>query len=129
MLFYKLSNKEKQIMIIFWNSHTSLTASDICKIDSSLNSNTVQASLKKLLKYKFIKVADIVYSGTVLARTYETVITMDKYASMQLQDYYQSCHNKGSISNLVSYFLDDDKQREETLNELEKLINEKKKNL
>jgi Predicted transcriptional regulator len=129
MLFYKLSNKEKQIMIIFWNSLTSLTASDICKIDSSLNPNTVQASLKKLLKYKFIEVADIVYSGTVLARKYQTVITVDKYASMQLQDYYQSCHNKGSLSNLVSYFLEEDNQREETLSELEKIINQKKKKL
>jgi predicted transcriptional regulator len=129
MSFYKLSNKEKQIIIVLWNSKTALTASDICKLDESLNINTVQASLTKLLKHNFIEVTDIVYRGTVLAREYQTIISVDEYAGMQLQDYYNSCFKKGSISNLVNYFLNEEEHEEKLLDELQNIIDKRKNNL
>ncbi|MFV0379426.1 MAG: BlaI/MecI/CopY family transcriptional regulator [Anaerorhabdus sp.] len=126
MPFYKLSNKEKQVMIVLWNSPNALTGSDICKVDKNLNVNTVQASLTKLLKNKFIEVNDIVYSGTVLAREYKPLITMDDYAAMQIKDYYNSCSKKESISNIVNYFLNQEDQEDNLLDELQKIIDSKK---
>lgn len=126
MSFYILSNKEKEIMKIFWDTKKSLTASEICRIDTKLNLNTVQASLKKLLKHNFIKIEDIVYSGTVLARQYSEIISSDEYASMQLKEYYNFCGKTGSISNLITYFLDKEEQEDKILNELQQIIDSRK---
>lgn len=57
-------------MKILWDAGTPLVASDIVKAESSMNINTVQASLRVLLKENLIEIADIVYSGTVLSRSY-----------------------------------------------------------
>ncbi len=126
MEVYTLSNKERLIMKVLWNSDKGLTAVNICEIDPSLNINTVQASLKKLLKKNFISVEDIVYSGTVLTRSYIAHITSDEYMSTQLQEHYNSC-KKGSLPKMVSYFLDTSTEKKEILDELEKLIDHEKK--
>lgn len=126
MQIYTLSKKEKNIMKVLWQSSNPLTASEICQLDNSLSINTVQASLKKLLRYEFIKIGDIVYSGTVLSRSYLPNITPDEYASFQLHEYYKYVNNNGSISNLVSCLLDKEEHEEETLNELQKMIDERK---
>lgn len=59
-----LSQKQLDVMKILWDAGTPLVASDIVKAESSMNINTVQASLRVLLKENLIEIADIVYSGT-----------------------------------------------------------------
>lgn len=123
---YSLSNKERIIMKILWESNNPLTASEICKIDSTLSINTVQASLKKLLSNEFITIGDIVYSGTVLTRSYTTSISADEYASMQLKEHYKFFNKKSSISNIVSCLLDKDEHEESELDELQKMIDDRR---
>ena len=53
-------------MEILWNSPESMTASAIVQKSEDLQINTVQASLRSLIKKEYIKVEQIVYSGTVL---------------------------------------------------------------
>ena len=68
---FNLTGREKDILTILWHAEDGMIASDIVKeANGDLTINTVQATLKKLLRRKLIKVKDIVYSGTVLCRRY-----------------------------------------------------------
>ncbi|MGN1382441.1 MAG: BlaI/MecI/CopY family transcriptional regulator [Eubacterium sp.] len=82
MKLKKLTNKELDVLRVLWDSEDPLLASEIYKIDPSLNSNTVQAALRNLTKKGYIKVADIVYSGTVLSRRYTPIVTQPEYVKM-----------------------------------------------
>ena len=63
--FPKLTSREIDILNILWENEKPLIASEIADARSDLTINTVQAVLRKLLKYQLVEVADIVYSGTV----------------------------------------------------------------
>lgn len=82
MKLKKLTNKELDVLRVLWDAEDPLLASEIYKIDPSLNSNTVQAALRNLTKKGYIKVADIVYSGTVLSRRYTPIVTQPEYVKM-----------------------------------------------
>ena len=82
MKLKKLTNTELDVLRVLWDSEDPLLASEIYKIDPSLNSNTVQAALRNLTKKGYIKVADIVYSGTVLSRRYTPIVTQPEYVKM-----------------------------------------------
>ena len=78
-----LTQREMDVMTILWKSETPLVASEIANSNSSLNINTVQAVIRKLLNKKYIVVADIVYSGTVLTRSYKPAISKKEMAFQQ----------------------------------------------
>lgn len=118
----KLSNKEMDVMLVFWKSDDALASSDIPKIDSSLNINTVRAAIKNLLKKSFIEVADIAQRGTVLTRTYRPTISFEDYLSKQLK------HMNFNSLNLMSTLIRQETNNE-NLDELEKIINEHKHKL
>lgn len=80
----KLSNREIDVMNILWDAKEPLTASGMTQIEKELSINTVQVVLKNLIKKSCIRVADIVYSGTVLSRAYEPVMTKADYFSSQV---------------------------------------------
>ena len=75
----RLTKKELEIMKILWNSNKALVASEIGSRGEELNINTVHACLRTLLKKEVIKIDRIVYSGTVLTRSYSPVITKEDY--------------------------------------------------
>ena len=51
-----LSQKQLDVMKILWDAGTPLVASDIVKAESSMNINTVQASLRVLLKENLVEI-------------------------------------------------------------------------
>lgn len=75
----KLTKKQVEIMKIFWASEHPLAASDILKLDESMNINTIRASIQSLLKADYIEVAGIEHRGNVLARTYTSKIKIEEY--------------------------------------------------
>ena len=75
----RFTKKQLDVMKVLWESATPMIASDIVRKDDALNINTVQACLRSLIANHSIKVADIVYSGTVLTRSYAPVISRDEY--------------------------------------------------
>ena len=77
----KITSKQLDVMQALWGADASMTASEIIRDHPELNINTVQSCLKQLLKKEYIRVADIVYSGTVLCRSYEPVVSRDSYVS------------------------------------------------
>lgn len=80
-----LPERQLQIMQVLWGSDKAMTAREIVSA-SGLNINTVQASLRSLTKKEYIKQGEIVYSGTVLARTYLPVVSMEGYLKMVCEE-------------------------------------------
>lgn len=113
----KLSNKEVDVMQVFWNSDEALASSDIPKIESALNINTVRVAIKNLLQKSVIEVADIAQRGTVLTRTYRPTISFEDYLSGQLE------HMKFNSLNLMSALIKQE-TNDENLDELERIIKE-----
>ncbi len=118
----KLSNKEMDVMLVFWNTDEALASSDIPKIESALNINTVRVAIKNLLKKSAIEVADIAQRGTVLTRTYRPAISFEDYLSGQLQ------HMNFNSLNLMSALVRQETDHE-NLDELEKIIRERRRSI
>lgn len=74
------------ILNVLWSSKSPLIAWDISKIGNDLSINTVQATLRSLLNKNLIEVADIVYSGTILTRSYRLLITQQDLMIKQLKN-------------------------------------------
>lgn len=126
--FPKLTSREVDIMNILWTSGKPLIASEIADCRPDLTINTVQAVLRKLL----VEVADIVYSGTVLSRSYRPTITSEEFAVHEVTSDYLAFEKTLSKPLLVSALLDteeDPVKARETIDELQKMLDEYKKNL
>ena len=119
---YNISGREFEILEIFWEQKIAFTAKQIQEINPELSLSTIQNTLKKLVKKKLIKIDDIVYSGTVLSRSYIVCITKEDYILNQYEHI--------EIRNLLASFLGN-QTREDLSDEIEKieelLENERKK--
>ncbi len=115
-----LSGRELEVMKILWSSEKPLVASEIANIQPSLSINTIHSVLKTLLKNKYIEVADIVYSGTVLTRSYIPFVT--------LADYLKENFFSASTLTAVSSFIEKETDHE-VIEELDKLLQKKKQEL
>lgn len=116
-------------MNVLWSVEKPLVASEICRENPSLSINTVQAVLKGLLKRNLIRIADIVYSGTVLTRSYETVLSASDYSVSQFKDSLAVINNDVSTVGLIAALLEQEDNEEEVINELEELLKERKQQL
>ncbi|MBM6668979.1 BlaI/MecI/CopY family transcriptional regulator [Lacrimispora saccharolytica] len=126
----KLTKRDVEILSILWNSNHSMTASEISEASPGLSVNTVQAVLRKLLKNKLIEIENIVYSGTVLARSYIPLITAQDYALAKLAMDYQKFEKQISKGAVLVTLLDlenDPQKNSEEAQELEKILEEYKK--
>ena len=76
---YDLTKREKDIMILLWKSDKPLTAFEISKKGGEISTSIFQTVLKSLVTKGFVEAADIVYSSTVLSRSYITTISSRQY--------------------------------------------------
>lgn len=76
---YNLTGREEDIINIFWHSEKGLIASVVVEKKEGLTINTVQATIKRLYRRNLLKVDEIVYSGTVLSRSYVPVISKQEF--------------------------------------------------
>ena len=114
----RLTNKQLEVMEVLWDSDEPFKASDIVERYNNININTAQAALKTLLKLNYIKVADIVYSGTVLCRCFAPAIEEREYLNNVLSSKPRGL---SIISALISENAD-----EAMLDELQKMIDDKR---
>lgn len=119
----KISEREKDIMSVLWHTGESLTASAIAEKGDGLSINTVQAAVRSLMKKGYIEVADIVYSRTVLTRSYKPVISAEQYAAYQLQAMRVNTLNFSTL-NFIDHLVKNDETN--LLDELESIIKNKK---
>lgn len=128
-----LTPREFEIMQILWESEASLTASEIVAHGKKLSINTVQAVLKKLLKQNLIKVDQIVYSGTVLSRSYKPILSEKDFEMNHLLSAFHKLSEGGGLtSNFVSCLIDQEGDSRKALHEIEELeamLNRKKQKL
>ena len=125
---YNLTKREKEIMEVLWTSPKSLVASEIAQKGGGMSLNTVQAILRKLLKNGLIKVNEIVYSGTVLSRSYIPTISPETFEIQRLLSEQKDI----TTSRFVATLLEQEQEPEKLLNEineLETLLKAKRKEL
>ena len=85
----------------------------------------MQAGLRTLISKDAIKVADIVHSGTVLTRCYTPIISKEEYFDALYKDIIGDEKN---IFSLIKSLIDTKTTLDE-LEELEKIITRKKREL
>ncbi|WP_394525493.1 BlaI/MecI/CopY family transcriptional regulator [Lacrimispora sp. JR3] len=125
----KVTNREKDILEVLWNSNTPLLASDIIKINPNLSISSVQLGLRNLLAKNVIEVADIIHSGTVLSRSYRPLISREDFISYEVINNFKSLDRSITTKNIVTTLLKHEKNEADTIKELEKLLEERKKQL
>jgi predicted transcriptional regulator len=121
-----LTDREMDVMKILWSNKEPLVASEIAKKGDSLSNNTVQSVLRKLLEKKYIVVADIVYSGTVLTRSYKPIVLKKDLLLEQFVSQFNKDDDMIPIPSLVGTLLKHEKNEKETIEKLEKLLEERK---
>ena len=122
---FKITPKERDILEVLWDTNTPLLASDIPKINPSLSISTVQLALRNLLSKNIIEVANIVYSGTVLSRSYQPLISREDF----FINSFKNLDKTITTQNIVATLLKHEKNEANTIKELEKLLTERKKQL
>lgn len=127
-----LTRRDMDILKILWKSEEPLTASQIAGLDQSLTINTVQAVIRKLLKEKLIKIDNIVYSGTVLCRSYCASMSENDFALSQFNCEYQKMQGRISKSTLISALLGSETNPDvikNDIDELQAMLDEYKKKI
>ena len=121
----KLTRRDLDVLSVLWDSEKPLTASEIVAANPALNKNTVQPVLRKLLKNELVQVADIVYSGTVLSRSYIPSISRQQLSLYRLSSEYRQLEKDVSKASFVSFLLKTEENQEKfqkDLRELEELL-------
>lgn len=120
----KLSDRQLEIMELMWTESRPLIASEIVEIKDDLNINTVQASLRSLVKKGYITMGGIVYSGTVLCRSYVACVTKQDYLGVMCANIEKFTNSGALMASLIEKETSD-----ELLDELEKMITKRKQEL
>lgn len=121
-----LSRRELDVMNVLWEADRPLIASEIPKENPNLSINTVQSVLKKLLQRNIIKIGDIVHSGTVLSRSYLPAITPEEYSLYYVKSEVFPFGKFLPKVQLFDALFDTDEADDSVIEELEKLIQERK---
>lgn len=127
-----LTRRDMDILNVLWEGQESMTASQIVDANESLTINTVQAVLRKLLKKKLIEIDKIVYSGTVLCRSYKPAISADDFALSHFSNEYKNLQKRISMSSLMACLLDNETDPEKlrkNIDELQSALDEYKKSI
>ncbi len=119
-----LSPRQLQVMEILWKADGGMTASAIVRESEDLQINTVQAALRSLCQKNYAKVGDIVYSGTVLSRSFIPVMSKEDYLSLSCQKLAEISPSGEIMMNLIN-----DETDLEVLTQAENLIKQRKKEL
>lgn len=122
MIHKKLTQSQLSIMKTLWAENKAMIASDFVQLDSSLNLNSVQSSLRSLFKKNYIEVSGIVYSGKVLIRSYVPTISADEYAAENINGIV----NNLLSSNILLHYVETENDIE-TIIQLQKKLEERKK--
>ncbi|RKI42286.1 hypothetical protein D7V86_06850 [bacterium D16-51] len=103
----RITMTQEAVMKVFWEyEDRALSASEIVKLEPSLNLNTVRACVKVLLEKNYIVVDDVVYSNTVLARAYRPIISIDRYISENFEGTFGSMPTIDIVNQLLERVTD-----------------------
>ena len=112
----QLTKKERSVMDILWDSHIEMSASEIRETSNEeLSIYTIQQALRHLLE-----VDDVVFNKKSLTRTYKPLVSQTQYISAFISD----SNRFKLLCGLV-----DEEDDLDSLNELQKLIDKRKKEI
>lgn len=131
---FTLSKKEKELMDIFWNADEPLARSEILERAEekkcSWKPNSVHILLNSLLDKKAIQVAGFYLNSRKLGRTFEAAITREEYAVMQVELAATQAKAEGvTAPERMMAALIDDNANKATLDEMSRMIEEKKQEI
>ena len=119
-----LTKRQEDVMIILWDAKEPIIASEIVKTGTDLNINTVQAALRSLIKKNYIEVAEIVYSGTVLTRSYRAIVKREEVPNETANEIRKALREEDVFARYIDEFDDS-----VLLAKLETIIEAKRKEL
>ena len=119
-----MTKNQLDIMKVLWKSEKALSASDITKANPSLNLDTVRSSLQAMLKSGVIVVDDVVYSGTVLSRSYKAVLSAEKY----IADNFSEVTKKFSVLSIIANLIEEEDNLE-IFDEIEAILQKRRKEI
>lgn len=121
-----LTAKEYEIMKVLWNSDRPLLISELLKMTKNIADNSLHPLISKLIDRGFIKVVGNMRVSKTLSRLYAPGISVDEYAAMQLKEVFSISGKKFNLSGVLSYFTNNNKKKDEVINELETFIEQYK---
>lgn len=122
----ELTNKEQAILDVFFGSDQSLTGAEVGTMHPDLNINTIQSVVRTLLKRGYIEVAKIVYSGTVLCRSYQSTEKAKEMVLKAFSDRFHALRRRMSLSEIFAALIDDDVSEQDMIDALKQAVKEKK---
>lgn len=119
-----LTKRQEDVMNILWDAKEPIIASEVVKTGTDLNINTVQAALRSLIKKNYIEVAEIVYSGTVLTRSYRAIVKREEVPNETANEIRKALRKEDVFARYIDEFDDS-----VLLTKLETIIEAKRKEL
>lgn len=119
-----LTKRQEDVMNILWDAKEPIIASEIVKTGTDLNINTVQAALRSLIKKNYIEVAEIVYCGTVLTRSYRAIVKREEVPNETANEIRKALREEDVFARYIDEFDDS-----VLLAKLETIIEAKRKEL
>lgn len=101
-----LTKRQEDVMNILWDAKKPIIASEIVKTGTDLNINTVQAALRSLIKKNYIEVAEIVYSGTVLTRSYRAIVKREEVPNETANEIRKALREEDVFARYIDEFDD-----------------------
>ncbi|EHL07554.1 transcriptional regulator, BlaI/MecI/CopY family [Desulfitobacterium hafniense DP7] len=126
-----LTKNELEIMSLMWTQHKPLSRSEIIDLspERSWKASSIHILLNQLLEKEAIVVDGYVKTGKNYGRTYSAAITPEEYQAMQIKQgaaFFQS--KSAALTSLVSELIKDEDIDDETLDRLEAILREKRRN-
>lgn len=125
-----LSNREKEIMELLWNTETGLTSIEMLELldSSEWNKMSVLRTINGLLEKECIKVTGFEQYNTQYARRFTYALTQEELAARFLQADGLDLH---SLSNIAMAMIKNDdstkKSKEDLIDSLQEIIDNLKK--
>lgn len=121
-----LSRRENDVMQALWEAGKPLSAADIVQ-QTGLSQAAILPVLKRLIDKNYVEVASIIPHAKTYIRVFRAIKGKDEIIKNEIQTYMQVLENPLSFSRtIMTAILDGAKDSKETIQELEKLIEEKK---
>lgn len=120
MNYIRLTKRENQIMDILWDYNQEMSANDIKLASNGLSIYTIQQVLQHLLSIGYIEVAGIGKNNKSITRLYKPIISESEYVSSYIK--------KDTFAQLAANYIQNNDNLD-AINDLEKLIQKKKKEL
>jgi len=126
---FTLTKNESEIMELLWKEKRPLSGSEIIKLspNKSWKKGSIFILLNSLLKKKAIEVGGLTRSQTNYGRAFAPTLSANDYAIMQIN--VNRKEQNLSMSDLIVGMIASEEIDQTVIEELEKLLQEKKKEL